>query len=182
MIRAVYEAGPIDAVSLEEARDWQDYLASLCPDIMFFSPAHPYRNVSIENADIIDGINREAIDWCGCVVAYLPEGRPAFGTLREIEFSARTRGYPTVVISSNLKSLLRYDLTVVATLEEAAEWFNDQNVSPRGIKPLGDIAPIYDIQKYPSIKKCRRGPSYNHWPHIWEAGDLWCPGDLVELG
>lgn len=121
MIEACYLAGPIDAVTLEEARDWQEYLSFHATNVLFFSPAHPFMNASIENAAVLDEVNRAAIDACKCLCAYLPPDRPAFGTIREIEYSATTKGYPTIVIAPGLKSLLRYDLTVVETIETAAQ-------------------------------------------------------------
>jgi len=121
MVEAVYAAGPIDAVTPGEARDWQASLADALPGILVFSPAHPYFNASIELAHIIDQINRDVINTCKCLVAYLPPGRPAFGTLREVEYSVQA-GYPTIVIGPDVKSFLTYDLILVNSIDEASKY------------------------------------------------------------
>lgn len=153
MIRAAYLAGPIDAVSLEEARDWQDYLADRCKGVLFFSPAHPYRNPTLETADILDEINRAAIDACRCVVAHLPEGRTAFGTIREIEYSVK-QDYPTIVVAPGLKSLLRYDFDHYETLDEAAQHLNRMTY------------PLITVAAFPEMKYCPE-PSWCHEGHDW---------------
>ena len=119
MVEAVYAAGPIDAVTTGESRDWQDSLAEALPDILIFSPAHPYFNASFKRARHIDRINRWAIDVCQCVVAYLPPGRQAFGTIREIEYSVQA-GYPTIVVGPEVRSFLTYDLVRVNTIQEVS--------------------------------------------------------------
>lgn len=119
-VTAYYMAGPIDAVTAAEARDWQDRLAKMTPDMATYSPAHPFRNASLDHAPFIDEINRAAIRAARCVVAYLPPKRPAFGTIREIEYSV-SLGFPTLIVAPDgIKSLLQYDLTVCDSLEKAA--------------------------------------------------------------
>lgn len=122
-IKSIYAAGPIDAVTKEQSQDWQEHLANMLPDILVFSPAHPYFNASFDVARTLDEINRAAIRATDATVAYLPTGRTVFGTIREIEY-AKHLGKVVVVVSDVLSSFLKYDLYHVPSLVEAAHYLN----------------------------------------------------------
>lgn len=136
---SIYLAGPIDDISLDDARGWRQSIAAIAPvGVLFYTPVDAYLGVSEMTAEKLDMYNRHAIAASDAVVANLSGPGRGFGTIREIEFSVRL-GKPTVVIGE-LKSLLTFDLDVVETdveaLNVALELIATGRSKPTGLRAL----------------------------------------------
>lgn len=115
----IYAAGAMDDVSKDEAQGWRHDLGVLVPDdCVIVSPAHAYFNVKTCNAEAADRANRALIRSSDLVVANLSIGR-CFGTAREIEY-ALNHSCP-VIAFGEVRSLLKYDMTCVDTIEDAVD-------------------------------------------------------------
>lgn len=108
--RLVYLAGPVDAVSREEATDWREVASKhLLPEFATFSPPGAFRidgtQADAETCRALIEINNMAIDRSCAVLANL-RGR-SFGTPIEVEF-AKSRGIPVYGFGVGRHSIYRH--------------------------------------------------------------------------
>lgn len=125
-MRCVYLAGPIDAVTRADAMGWRDQVSGILArqDIATYNPCAAFAGGSLLTADVIDKINRTAIQSCDAVLARMTEKAPSVGTPREIEFAVSLRK-PVVVWADNdqwKRHLAAYDIAMAFTAEDAVEF------------------------------------------------------------
>lgn len=122
-IRVVYLAGPIDAISRTDALGWRDQIAGLLSreDITSYNPCAAFTNGHLQTAEVIDRINRTAVQSCDAVIARFTDKAPSVGTPREIEL-AKALHKPVVVWADDEKfkrHLAAFDVDVVYSAEAA---------------------------------------------------------------
>lgn len=122
-IKVVYLAGPIDAVSRNDAMGWRDQVAGLLSreDITSYNPCAAFTNGHLQTADTIDRINRTAIQACDAMIARFTVKAPSVGTPREIEL-AKSLHKPVVIWADDegfRRHLAAYDVEVVFSPEAA---------------------------------------------------------------
>lgn len=131
----VYLAGPIDAVSKEEADDWRcdaakrlasHGLVSFMPQRAFVLPVSP----GTKAASAVRAANRAVIDRCAAMLAHVPEATLCLGTIREVEY-ARAQEKAVIVFGAPAlrSSLEAHDVVLSPDLGEACEdlvlWLRD---------------------------------------------------------
>lgn len=85
--KTVYLAGPIRALTREQAYNWREIAKQYLEAKGFTVIIPDFR--SGETAGEIVGNDLMQIQHCDVVLAYVPEGVPTFGTPMEIFFSSR---------------------------------------------------------------------------------------------
>lgn len=118
----VYLAGPIDAVTREEALGWR-YEASRrleAREIATFDPAAAFYGVALKDGPAVRAINRVAVLQSTAVLANLLDRR-GFGTVREIEFACE-RGIPVyAAVGPDFKHLDAFDMLCFPDLRTAID-------------------------------------------------------------
>lgn len=117
----IYLAGPVDDISLEDAKGWREELGQQAPSgVLFYSPVHAYvGTVTKATIQMAERINRTFIHACQGMIANMSGPGRGFGTIREIEF-ARLSGVPVVaIVNEPLDSLLAYDVYMAMDVDDA---------------------------------------------------------------
>jgi len=147
---AIYLAGPIDGISIEEGCSWREELAKSVPSgVLLVSPAHAYLGtVNTANAKQMDYLNRNLIQNCqGFLANLLGPGR-GFGTVREIEFAVLSNRFVAVAGHDSLhESMMTYDFPIVDTLMEGVESIIDRVATKRNEPPMGLPAFLFPQQR-----------------------------------
>jgi hypothetical protein len=116
----VYLAGPIDLAEELEAYEWRVEAARYLSEAghTAFNPAMAFLGANRHNAEVVETINRAAIDNSDVIIANLTK-RMSLGTIREIEYG-KVYGKRVVVASELLGgSFATWDLEIVPTLADA---------------------------------------------------------------
>lgn len=119
--RMVYLAGPIDGIEPANAGRWRIKFSRemKLSGITCFDPYGAFYGASPNAADLVQAVNRAAIDASQAVVAYLAGPGRGFGTIREIEYAV-SRGKRVIVVAADLSVMSTWDCELVPTLADAS--------------------------------------------------------------
>lgn len=117
----VYLGGPIDGVTISDARGWRSIVVESFNNesgVIFYNPLHAFiapKSMQLKSdANKMQEINREAMDYSDLVVINLSGPGRAIGSIRELEY-AICRQIPTVVVydTASLFPYALHDVEVV---------------------------------------------------------------------
>lgn len=120
---AIYLAGPIDDITVDDALGWRHQIAKDYAEVLFYSPIGPWLNARRSNASIIDVGNRRSLLTCHGTLANLSGVGYGFGTMREIEF-ATAHDRPVAIVTDgriNDATLMTHDIEVFMSTDEAMQ-------------------------------------------------------------
>lgn len=141
----VYLAGPIDAVSPDESRKWRNFVQDVLAErgIATFNPATAVTNGNAARQPV-SNVCRSVIACCDYVIAYLPTGWPAFGSIIELEI-ARSLEVPVVVVSDWVGgSVFSSGFHVVRFFEDAMDAVTCGLVGPEALDEVDQFAGVAD--------------------------------------
>lgn len=119
----VYLAGPIDAVTSEEAKDWRTEVADKLVNMGYstFSPAHAIMwDGDAVSALRIMKINWKALEQSDIVLVHLPPGVTTIGTIRELQ-KAVDLGKKVLVVTPIVEHAYLCDVQVFSSFQSALD-------------------------------------------------------------
>lgn len=127
--KTLYLAGPINACTDAEAKDWRQNLqAELSDQFHFLDPMRrDYRGLEAQSVDaIVEGDMQDVRDT-DIFLAYTP--KPSVGTSMEIFYASFVLGKQVLVVHEGDKPspwLVKFSTKISRSWEEAIEWLRSQ--------------------------------------------------------